>query len=220
MSSDAQIPEFQIFTWGSCRFGEVEILYPKYVKLSKVTYRRGKHVLDLGAVVIEYENADSRKNMHRNVRIVGVREPIVVKYYGNESCSRSFLEVWVIDKDGARKAELKSKIVEEENGKYRYRVAVMYVEYNGQELVVDKQILEKQPIMEKMQIKARVDGNKIIVSGDTYHVRDVLKALKFRWDWVNKVWYVECSDDSDVGYTLMELEAQLKERGVSLVIEQ
>jgi len=43
--------------------------------------------------------------------------------------------------------------------------------------------------------------------------------LKFRWDWINKVWYTECSDDSDVGYTLMELEAQLKEKGVSLVIE-
>jgi len=219
-ASQTQIPEFRIFTWGSCRFGEVEILYPNRLALSKVTKKEGKHILDLGAIVIEYDNHDSRKNLNRSVRIVEVREPVVIMYYGNSSCSHSFTEVWVIDKDGARRVDLLSRVVTKENGKYRYTIQQLFVVYNGKEIVVREDVIEKQPIMEKMQIKARVDGNKIIVSGDTYHVRDVLKALKFRWDWLSKTWYTECSDESDVGYTLFELEARLKERGVSLVIEQ
>ena len=94
-----------------------------------------------------------------------------------------------------------------------------YIEFQGKELVIEKRVIDKQPIMEKLIIKAKVEGLKIIVYGDTYHVRDVLKALKFKWDWLNKVWYTECSDQDDLGYTLIELEARLKEKGVNLVIE-
>jgi len=217
--TQSMYPSFNIFTWGSCRFGEVEILYPNRLALSKVTKKEGKHILDLGAIVIEYDNHDSRKNLHRDVRIVEVREPVVVRYYGRSSCSHGFDEVWVIDRDGARQVDLRSRVVTKENGKYRYTIQQYYVEFDGKEIVVKEDIIEKQPIMEKLEVRARVDGNKIIVSGDTFHVRDVLKALKFRWDWKTKTWYNECADEADVGYTLMELEAQLREKGVNLVVE-
>jgi len=222
MAQTQAYPSFNIFTWGSCRYGYLEILYPQKIDVVKVTNRYGEYVVDLGALVLKVKNYDSRKNLHRDVEIVEVREPVVVKYYGNASCSRSFMEIWIVDKDGARqvsKDEIRSRIITKENGKYRYEIQQFYIEFNNRELIVDEVVLKKEPIMEKLEVRVRVDGNRIVVSGDTFHVRDVLKALKFRWDWINKVWYTECSDDSDVGYTLMELEAQLKEKGVSLVIE-
>ena len=216
------MPEFTIFTWGSCRYGEVEILYPRNLKLSSITNRRGKHIVDLGALVIEYDNQDSRRNLHRNVKIVEVREPIVIRYYGFASCSRSFEEVWIITFDGARQLkpeEIKEEVKTEENGKYRYEVLERYIELNGNRIVISRDVLKKEPIMEKLQVKARIEGNKIVVYGDTFHVRDVLKSMKFRWDYINKVWWVQCDNDIDVEYTLEELEVRLKEKGVGLVIE-
>jgi hypothetical protein len=38
------------------------------------------------------------------------------------------------------------------------------------------------------KIYAKQVKGKLIVFGDTYHVRDVLKKLKFQWDPVEKVW--------------------------------
>lgn len=39
------------------------------------------------------------------------------------------------------------------------------------------------------KIYARAVKGKLIVFGDTYHVRDALKKLKFQWDPAEKVWY-------------------------------
>ena len=222
MAASQMYPSFNIFTWGSCRYGYLEILYPQKIDVVKVTNRQGDYIVDLGAVVLKVKNYDSRKNLHRDIEIVEVREPIVVKYYGNASCSRSFLELWVIDRNGARqisKDEIRSRIITKENGKYRYEIQQFYIEFSGRELIVDEIVLKKEIIPEKAGIVARVRGTRIEVSGDTYHVRDILKQLKFRWDYRNKVWYNDCADDDDVGYTIMELEAQLKERGFNLVIE-
>ena len=155
--------------------------------------------------MLKVKNHDSRKNLHRDIEIVEVREPVVVMYYGNSSCSRSFMEVWIIDKDGAKQADIRSRTVVKENGKYRYTIQQLFVVYNGKEIVVREDVIEKQPIMEKLEVRARVDGNRIVVSGDTFHVRDVLKALKFRWDWKTKTWYTECADEADIGLSLIHI---------------
>jgi hypothetical protein len=79
--------------------------------------------------------------------------------------------------------------------------------------------MEKEPIMEKLEVRARINDTAVEVFGDTFHVKDVLKELKFKWDYMRKVWYVKCSSENDVNYILFELEARLKEKGVGLVIE-
>jgi hypothetical protein len=43
------------------------------------------------------------------------------------------------------------------------------------------------------KIYAKVTKGKIIVWGDTYHVRDALKKFKFQWDPVEKVWYASAN---------------------------
>ena len=35
------------------------------------------------------------------------------------------------------------------------------------------------------------EGSRIVVSGDTYHIKELLKQLKFKWDPLKQVWYNE-----------------------------
>jgi hypothetical protein len=52
-------------------------------------------------------------------------------------------------------------------------------------------------VEEKLEVKTRsgrtvyikTKGDKIIVSGDTYHVKEELKKLGLKWDPMEKVWY-------------------------------
>jgi hypothetical protein len=216
-------PVFYIHTSGSFRYSEVDIIYPEEISLRKVTSKQGEHVVDLGILKIRYKNYDSRKNLHRDIEVLEVRQPVVVKVHRMRGLGKPFDEVYILlPPNIVRKPaveELKEELTVEENGKYRYKVLVRYVEVGGTRVVVEKTVMEKEPVPERLVIKARVSGNTIEVYGDTYHVREVLKELKFRWDPVKKIWYAKHSSEDDVNYTLFELEARLKEKGVSLVIE-
>ncbi len=43
------------------------------------------------------------------------------------------------------------------------------------------------------KVYAKQVKGKLIVFGDTYHVRDVLKKLKFQWDPVERAWYTSAN---------------------------
>jgi len=43
--------------------------------------------------------------------------------------------------------------------------------------------------MVKKEIHIRREGEKIIVSGDTYPIKEILKLYKLRWDPKRRVWY-------------------------------
>jgi hypothetical protein len=216
-------PVFGIHTGGSCGYSEVEVIYPEKINLKRFTSKDGVHEVDLGVLKIRYRNYDSRKNLHRDIEVVEVREPIVIRSYGRKSCSKSFDNIYVILPPNVVKKlepeEIKEELVIEENGKYRYKVMVRYVEINGARVVVEKTVMEKEPILQKLEIKARVSNNTIEVYGDTFHIREILKELKFKWDPVKKIWYTRCSSEDDVNYMLLELEVRLKEKNVNLVIE-
>jgi hypothetical protein len=216
--------QFHIHTYGSCRHSEVVVLYPEKIDLKKFTSRRGVHEVDLGIIKIRYNNYDSNKNLHRDIEIIEVRQPIVIRKYGASSCSKRFDEVYILLPPNVVKKltaeEVKEELVVEENEKYRYKVLVRYVEVDGTKVVVEKTVMEKEPILQKLEIKAKVNGDTIEVYGDTYHVREILKEMKFKWDFTRKVWYIKCSNDDDVGYTLLELEARLREKGINLEVVQ
>jgi hypothetical protein len=212
-----QIQKFTIDTYGSCRYSEVDIIYPEEISLRRYTNKQGEHVVDLGLLKIKYWNHDSRKNLHRDIEILEVREPIVIRNYGASSCSKRFDEVYIITPpNNIRKLapeEVKEELVTEENGKHRYKVLVRYIEVNGTRVIVEKTVMEKEPILQKLEIKAKVSENTIEVYGDTYHVREILKEMKFKWDPTRKVWYTSCSNND----VLQELEARLREKGVKVV---
>lgn len=180
--------KLSIFTWGSCRFGYADVLYPTYTRLVSLTSRPGEHVVDTEHFVLRYRNSDSRKNMHRSVEI----EPktrIVVRYHGARSCNPKsrFDEVYLLE-PGKEPAllEVRSEVVTAENGRYIVEKRVDYVVVDGRKLVVNEVELSKRKAKLVLYVK-RVNG-VVEVCGDTYNVKDILKQHGFRWDATRKVW--------------------------------
>lgn len=60
---------------------------------------------------------------------------------------------------------------------------------------------------QKPRIRIGVDANKIVVSGDTYYVKDILKAHKFMFNRIWKAWekhYYNNEDPMDEALKLVE----------------
>jgi hypothetical protein len=48
----------------------------------------------------------------------------------------------------------------------------------------------------KPRVAIRRQDGKVLVTGDTYQIRDQLKALKFRWDPLSRAWYIPELDEA------------------------
>jgi len=209
---------FNLFTWGSCRYGHLKAYYPKYVDFVAWTRREGEHEIEIpGVCKIRYTNYDSRKNMHRDVEILDIYEPMVIRYYGNSSCSHSFDHVYVVRKIGGRlvyeEPEVKSEVVKEEREKYLVTLEKRYVELDGKKVYLDEAVIAKEPIPEKLKVALKKLQDRILVVGDTFHVKDKLKALGMKWDPVNKAWYTTSGD-------IDTLKTKIEQLGVQTEIQQ
>ncbi|MCI4409184.1 MAG: hypothetical protein JHC26_08840 [Thermofilum sp.] len=213
---------FNLFTWGSCRYGALKAYYPRYVDFEAWTRRGGTHETEIpGVCKISYTNNDSNKNMHRYVEIVDIYSPMVIKYYGNSSCSYSFEEVYVVTKrDGKivyEEPEVKTESVVEERGKYRVTLEKRYVELDGKKVYIDEREVEKVVIPEKLRVTLKKQNDRILVVGDTFHVKDKLKALGFKWDPLEKAWY---TTSGDIETLKTKLEQKLGDTGIQVEIQQ
>jgi hypothetical protein len=203
LNTNQEKPELEIFTWGSCRYGNVVIIYPKTVDLKMFTSHYGEHWIELTDIgVIRYINKDSSKNLHREIEILDVFNTIVVRHFGNSSCSKSFDDIYLIKKVNNElifeKLEKKIEIVTSENDKYRYTIEKTYVVVDDKKIYVDERIINKEALIEKLSVQIRKGKDKIYVVGDTYHIKDRLKELKFRWDPNIKAWYKENTSIEEV----------------------
>lgn len=174
------------------------IIYPKTVNLKMFTSHYGEHRIELTDIgVIRYINKDSSKNLHREIEIIDIFNTIVVRYFGNSSCSKSFDDIYLIKKVNNElifeKLERKIEIEEKVNDKYKYTVEKTYVVVDDKKIYVDERIINKEVLIEKLSVKIRKESNsnKIYVIGDTYHIKDKLKQIGFRWDPNMKAWYKE-----------------------------
>jgi hypothetical protein len=215
-----QTPKFDIFSWGSCRRGYLDIIYPKKVSLLNWTWRRGEHEVEIPQLCkIRYYNADSSKNYHRTVEIVDVYTTLVLDYHGAHSCSRSFREIYIVRRDGDRlvfeKPEVKSETAVVERDKYRVVVEREYIEVDGQKVYIDEHVVDRELCVEKLQVKVLEAGDSVIVVGDTYHIKEKLKALGYRWHPESKVWYKKKTG----GFDKYEAIRELEQLGVQVVAE-
>jgi hypothetical protein len=207
----SQIPKFEIFSWGSCRRGYLDIIYPRKVDLVKWTWKRGEHEVEIpGICKIRYYNADSSKNYHRTVEVVDVYTTIVLDYHGAHSCSRSFREIYIVKKDGDRlvfeEPEIKSETAVVERDKYRVTVEREYIEVDGQKVYIGEHVVDRELCVEKLQVKVFEAGDSVIVVGDTYYIKEKLKALGYRWHPESKAWYKKKTGGFDKYAAIRELE--------------
>jgi len=207
--------EFVIYTWGSCRRSTVDIVHPRRLDLVKLSQGRGERRVDLGFAAVYIINEDSSRNMHRYITFEEIREDTLVYVFHSPSCnpSRKRRRVYLLRPDGsATRIDVKVKTDEVEEGIKRRTYDVYYIEYSNGVIELERKPVSEDVILEKLSIRVKRAGGRVIVEGDTYHVKEVLKDHGFRWDASAKVWYRESADVDAVA-------SAIRSRGVNVVVE-
>jgi translation elongation factor P/translation initiation factor 5A len=216
VSSPDELPEhtknivFQIFTWGSCREGNLYIIYPAKRNLSKFTIVKGEHEVVVDSIAkIRYINQDSSRNKRREVEFVEVKQPVVVHYDVSWSCNSHEDFVFLVTPEGFKKLDVQVEVVERENGKFRETWRRLYVVYNNDKVVIRETKVGEELVREKLIVTVKAVGNRTIVYGDTYHIKDELKKRGLRWDAEEKVWYTESRERERVAEIIKALGVQV-----------
>jgi hypothetical protein len=196
--SETAPARFKIWTWGSCGRSNVFMVHPTRMDLAWVTGRTG--TVKTEWFVLDVINMDSRKNFNREFTFLDVFQPIVIYHFGSYSCSKDFEAVYLIAKEGnnivIKESPIEVETKTETMGRFATLYEIRYVVYNGQKIVLRQKEIGKKKLAYVVSIK--VVGNKIVVSGDTFEVKDVLKRMGFRWNPSDKTWIAPASIGVDV----------------------
>jgi uncharacterized protein (UPF0216 family) len=186
--SEAAPVKFKIWTWGSCGRSNVFMVHPERMDLAWVTNRTG--TVKTEWFVLDAVNMDSRKNMNREFTFLDVFQPIVIYHFGSYSCSKDFEAVYIIAKEGGsitiKELPIEVETKTETMGRFATLYEIKYVVYNGEKIVLKQREISKKKLAYVVNVKTV--GNKIVVSGDTFEVKDVLKRMGFRWNPSDKTW--------------------------------
>ncbi len=141
---------------------------------------------DGSKVKIEVINESSRKNAHY---VVYVPSSVVLAVL-ETGASSSGRGRWRIKKG---KGELKAIAKEEktENDEYIYifdKTTIVYEE-NGVIAEIETQKSLKDKIPKGAEIKIKLKENKVILTGNTYKHKELIKQCGFKWDPIEKYWY-------------------------------
>jgi hypothetical protein len=195
--SETAPAKFKIWTWGSCGRSNVFMVHPERMDLAWVTNRTG--TVKTEWFVLDVVNMDSRKNFNREFTFLDVFQPIVIYHFGSYSCSKDFEAVYLIAKEGGsitiKELPIEVETKTEAIGRFATLYEIKYVVYNNQRIVLRQKEIGKKKLAYVVNIKTV--GNKIVVSGDTFEVKDVLKRMGFRWDPASKVWVAPASIGAD-----------------------
>jgi hypothetical protein len=203
-ASEAAPAKFKIWTWGSCGRSSVFMVHPERMDLAWVTGRTG--MVKTEWFVLDVVNMDSRKNMNRELAFLDVFQPIVIYHFGSYSCSKDFEAVYLIAKEGGnitiKELPIEVETKTEAMGRFATLYEIRYVVYGGQRIVLRQKEIGKKKLAYVVSLK--VVNNKIVVSGDTFEVKDVLKRMGFRWDPTSRVWVAPVTIGVDVAKAELE----------------
>ena len=208
--------DFFINSYGGCSRSYLEIIYPKKISFNELLTMSNKtRTLTTDIAEFMIESNDSKKNWHRKITIKP-KVAILVHKWGQGSCNpnSTFNEVWLLTLNNEpAQLEMKDEIRERDDGKYHIKEIIRYVEFDNKRFDIMSEILDKQIIESKIEITISVMPNKVIISGDTYNLRDIIKALKFRWDGASRTWQRNGSDYDDI-------QIELEQRGIKVNIKE
>jgi hypothetical protein len=186
--SGAAPVKFEIWSWGSCKRKNLFMVYPERLNIEWITNKSG--TVRTEWFILDVNNMDSRKNVNREITFLDVFQPVIVYYHGALSCSKSFESVYLIEKEGGsitvKELPIQVETKSDKVGRFATLYEVKYIVYNGQEIRLSTKEIGKKKLAYVVSLK--VVNDKIVVSGDTFEVKDVLKRMGFRWDPTNKVW--------------------------------
>jgi hypothetical protein len=190
--------KFKIWTWGSCGRSNVFMVYPERMDLAWVTNRTG--TVKTEWFVLDVVNMDSRKNFNREFTFLDIFQPILIYHFGSYSCSKDFEAVYLVEKKGGsitiKELPIKVETRTETIGRFATLYEIRYVVYNDQRIVLRQKEIGKKKLAYVVNVK--ISNDKIIVSGDTYEIRDTLKRLGFRWNPSDRTWIAPAKVGVDV----------------------
>jgi hypothetical protein len=179
--------KFKIETWGSCVRKYLDMLYPIKLPLSTITSRSG--IVETEWFTINVDNYDSRKNMNRDITFVSIKQPIILRYHGSLSCSKSFDIVYLADeKVNFTELEIKKEVKTEADAKFTTVKEIYYIinPINNERIVLGERNVER--LKRFYEVKVEVKNGLTVVTGDTFNIKDVLKELKLKWDPAQRAW--------------------------------
>jgi len=180
--------KFKIETWGSCVRKYLDMLYPIKLPLSTATSKSG--VVETEWFTIDVANMDSRKNMNREITFISVKQPIILRYHGSLSCSKSFDIVYFVDeKLNFTELEIKKEVKTDTDAKFTTVKEIQYIinPINSERIVINEKEIKRVKRFYEVKIVSQQDGTTLVL-GDTYELRDMLKELRLRWDPAKKAW--------------------------------
>jgi hypothetical protein len=196
---------FRLYVRGS-HYSLFKVVYPVELDMSFVTappfgfagvWEEETKWFKVKFEVVEFSEDPDR--FSREFWFTDVYHPIILYHYGNhpKPYKRAYL---VTKEEGTIKIvelPVKEEKVEDDIAIYE----VSYVEYEGRKVVCEKrEVYRKKP-----RVWITTILNEVVVKGDTYKVKDVIKRLGFRWNPSTKVW-VAPVDKIDIETVRKELE--------------
>jgi hypothetical protein len=205
-SSAPDVPNmFRLYVWGS-HYSLFKVVYPVELDMSFVTAPPlgfagswEEQTKWFKVKVAVYGASEDPDRFSREFWFTDVFHPIILYHYGNHP--KPYKRAYLVAKEGdnIKIVELPVKEEKAEDDVAVYEVS--YVEYEGRKIICEKrEVYRKKP-----RVWIFIVLNDVVVNGDTYKVKDVLKKLGFRWNPSTKAW-VAPVDEIDIETVRKELE--------------
>jgi hypothetical protein len=108
--------------------------------------------------------------------------------------------VYLITKEGGsitvKELPIEVETKTEAVGRFATLYEVKYIMYNNQRIVLRQKEIGKKKLAYIVNIK--VVNDRIVVSGDTFEIKEVLKRLGFRWNPSDRTWIAPARVGIDV----------------------
>jgi hypothetical protein len=173
---------------GGCVAGFLQYMRRKNKEMSEPRYTRFYPPSLVSDVPVSYSAVTEVCGNGADIRIA-VREleaisKLLKHEYNSASTYLGFLEYYI---------NLPWDVIEE---RFHLDVQALRNLLNIYEQEYEKRKVVEVATRSGKKLYLKVKGNKVIVYGDTYPVKDELKRLGFRWDPVERAWYAPATDIS------------------------
>jgi len=136
-----------------------------------------------------------------DICVMSGEDPLVVRFYATEEDYKDFnpSKIYVIAYRNLKKAYREYRYLRQTYSKAKVEMLREDRDKEIIDIVVDQcyeaprvyypDWRERELDKKTVYVSIEIDGDKVVVSGNTYPVKEELKRLGFRWDPVEEVWY-------------------------------
>jgi len=150
--------------------------------------------IDIFGIKIVVNDESSRKN--RKIHVFVPKNAVIAII--SESATSGGWKGFKLNGPGEIVAEIAENVTENGNKRIIKRIKTYYYQNNAINVKIplkSENVSVQTELISKPQIVVNKLSDRILITGDTYQIREKLKALGFKWDALKKAWYTENSDE-------------------------